>query len=167
MREIVLDTETTGLDPYDGHRVIEIGCVELVNHLPTNNHFHVYINPEREVPDDAIRIHGITNDFLVGKPLFTAVADAFIDFIGDATLVIHNAEFDIKFLNYELEKVKKEPQLVSYFPASKCLFVTFKSEEDAVRARNTLYGLCVPNVGGDEGAPEHFFLNVDFVEIGI
>ncbi len=109
MREIVLDTETTGLDPYDGHRVIEIGCVELVNHLPTNNHFHVYINPEREVPDDAIRIHGITNDFLVGKPLFTAVADAFIDFIGDATLVIHNAEFDIKFLNYELEKVKKEP----------------------------------------------------------
>lgn len=108
MREIVLDTETTGLDPYDGHRVIEIGCVELINHLPTKNHFHVYISPERVVPDDAIRIHGITNDFLVGKPLFSAVADAFIDYIGDATLIIHNAEFDIKFLNYELDKLGKE-----------------------------------------------------------
>ena len=108
MREIVLDTETTGLDPYDGHRVIEIGCVELINHLPTNNHFHVYINTERVVPDDAIRIHGITNDFLVDKPLFSAVADAFIDYIGDATLIIHDAEFDIKFLNYELDKLVKE-----------------------------------------------------------
>ncbi len=104
-REIVLDTETTGLSPVTGDRVVEIGCVELVNHIPTGRHFHVYINPEREVPDEAFRVHGLSTEFLRDKPLFAAEADNFLDFIGDATLVIHNAPFDMGFLNFELERI--------------------------------------------------------------
>jgi len=102
MREIVLDTETTGLDPKAGHRIVEIGCVELFNHAPTGNYLHEYINPERDMPDEAYRIHGLSNDFLADKPVFSAVAGKFLDFIGDATLVIHNAEFDMRFINAEL-----------------------------------------------------------------
>jgi DNA polymerase-3 subunit epsilon len=106
-REIVLDTETTGLSPVMGDRIVEIGCVELINHMPTGRHFHVYLNPERDVPDEAFRVHGLSTEFLRDKPLFGAEADAFLEFIGDGTLVIHNAPFDMGFLNFELEKVGK------------------------------------------------------------
>ena len=104
MREIVLDTETTGLDPVDGHRIVEIGAVELFNHLPTGKTYHQYINPQRLMPKEAFDIHGISDDHLRDKPVFPAIAKAFLDFIGDAQLVIHNAAFDLKFLNHELEK---------------------------------------------------------------
>lgn len=106
MREIVLDTETTGLDPVDGHRVIEIGCVELVDHLPTGASFQRYLNPERLVLDSE-RVHGITDQFLADKPLFAHVAEEFLDFLGDAPLVIHNAGFDLKFLNHELRRIAR------------------------------------------------------------
>ena len=103
-REIVLDTETTGLDPNNGDRLIEIGCVELVNRLPTGNEYHCFINPERDVPAEAEAVHGISTDFLRDKPLFADVADKFLEFIGGDTLVIHNASFDIGFLNAELSR---------------------------------------------------------------
>ncbi|MFW5678103.1 MAG: DNA polymerase III subunit epsilon [Rhodosalinus sp.] len=106
MREIVLDTETTGLDPFDGHRIVEIGAVELHNHVPTGRHFHEYIDPERPMPAEAFAVHGLGDDFLRGKPLFAAVSGAFVDFIGDAKLVIHNAEFDMRFLNAEFGRLK-------------------------------------------------------------
>lgn len=104
IREIVLDTETTGLSPQSGDRLVEIGCVELINHIPTGRHHHVYINPERSMPEEAFRVHGLGDDFLADKPLFRDVAEAFRAFIGDATLVIHNAPFDMGFLNAELER---------------------------------------------------------------
>jgi DNA polymerase-3 subunit epsilon len=104
MREIVLDTETTGFDPLQGDRMIEIGCVEIVNHLPTGKIYHQYFNPERDVPDAAVQVHGITNAFLEDKPLFLQEVDAFLDFIGDAPLVIHNAPFDMGFINAELTR---------------------------------------------------------------
>lgn len=102
-REIVLDTETTGMDPAEGHRIIEIGCVELFNHLPTGKVWHSYLNPEREVDAGATAVHGIKTDFLKDKPTFGEKVGEFLDFIQDATLVIHNAEFDVKFLNAELK----------------------------------------------------------------
>lgn len=104
-REIVLDTETTGLSPAEGHRVVEIGCVELINHVPTGRHWHHYFNPEREMPEEAQRIHGLDDKFLSDKPLFGIEAAAFLDFIAKDTLVIHNAGFDIGFLNAELERL--------------------------------------------------------------
>ena len=104
MREIVLDTETTGLDPVDGHRIVEIGAVELLNHMPTGRTYHQYINPERSVPKEAFDVHGIGDDQLRDKPVFARIGGAFLDFIGDARLVIHNAAFDLKFLNFELSK---------------------------------------------------------------
>ena len=106
LREIVFDTETTGLDETTD-RVIEIGCIELMNHVPTNKTFHVYINPEREVPENVIKVHGITSDFLKDKPKFE-IADDFLNFIKDSKLVAHNASFDIKFINSELKKIGKE-----------------------------------------------------------
>lgn len=102
MREIVLDTETTGLDPDSGDRIVEIGAVELLRHVPTGDTFHRYINPEREVPKEAVDVHGLDEDFLRDKPAFGAIAQEFLAFIGDAKLVIHNAAFDLKFLNAEL-----------------------------------------------------------------
>lgn len=102
IREIVLDTETTGLSPQGGDRLVEIGCVELINHIPTGKHFHVYINPQRSMPEEAFRVHGLSEEFLSDKPVFTEVADAFLEFIGDATLIIHNAPFDMGFLNAQL-----------------------------------------------------------------
>ncbi len=102
IREIVLDTETTGLSPNEGDRLVEIGCVELINHIPTGKNYHVYINPQRSMPEEAFRVHGLSEEFLADKPLFGAVAEEFLAFIGDATLVIHNAAFDIGFLNAEL-----------------------------------------------------------------
>jgi len=103
IREIVLDTETTGLSPQGGDRLVEIGCVELINHIPTGKNFHVYINPQRSMPEEAFRVHGLSEEFLSDKPLFKAVAEDFRAFIGDATLVIHNAPFDMGFLNAEME----------------------------------------------------------------
>jgi len=102
MREIVLDTETTGFDPKTGDRIVEIGAVELMRQVPTGNTYHQYINPERSMPDDAFQVHGLGDDFLRDKPVFKAIAQDFLDFIGDAKLVIHNAAFDMKFLNAEL-----------------------------------------------------------------
>ncbi|MCO6384184.1 DNA polymerase III subunit epsilon [Oceanicola sp. 502str15] len=107
MREIVLDTETTGFDPFSGDRIVEIGAVELVGHMPTGNHYHQYINPQRDMPTEAFEVHGISEEFLKDKPLFAAIAQDFLDFIGDAKLVIHNAAFDMKFLNAELGWVNK------------------------------------------------------------
>jgi DNA polymerase-3 subunit epsilon len=104
MREIVIDTETTGLDPVTGDRLVEIGCVELLNRFPTGNTFHRYLNPEREVPDSAFQVHGLSNDFLKDKPRFADVADELVAFLGDAPLVAHNAIFDLSFLNAELER---------------------------------------------------------------
>ncbi len=109
MREVVIDTETTGLDPYLGHRLIEIGCIELFNHVPTGKIFHTYLNPEREVTEEAFRIHGLSFDFLKDKQLFMDIAREFLDFIGDTTLVIHNATFDLKFINAELLKFEFPP----------------------------------------------------------
>lgn len=101
VRQIVLDTETTGLNPQEGHRVIEIGCVELLNRRLSGRHFHVYINPEREIDAGAVEVHGITNEFLADKPVFSTIVEDFINFIRDAELVIHNAPFDVGFLNHE------------------------------------------------------------------
>ena len=109
MREVVLDTETTGLDPADGHRIIEIGCVELIDHFPTSRTFQCYVNPERDMPAEAERVHGITGAFLADKPLFSAVVGELMDFLGDAPLVIHNAGFDLKFLNAELARIDGAP----------------------------------------------------------
>ncbi len=102
MREIVLDTETTGFEPSEGHRIVEIGAVELLNHMPTGEVYHQYINPERMMPKEAFDVHGLGDDFLRDKPVFRHVGQAFLDFVGDAPLVIHNASFDMKFLNAEL-----------------------------------------------------------------
>jgi DNA polymerase-3 subunit epsilon len=102
MREIVLDTETTGLDPADGHRIVEIGAVELFNHMPTGRTYHQYINPERLMPKEAFEVHGLGDDQLRDKPKFRQIGQAFLDFIGDSRLIIHNAAFDLKFLNAEL-----------------------------------------------------------------
>ncbi|HEX3858116.1 MAG TPA: DNA polymerase III subunit epsilon [Pseudolabrys sp.] len=107
MREIVLDTETTGLEPTQGHRLVEIGCVELLNRIPTGATFHCYLNPERDVPAEAFAIHGLSFDFLKSHKRFVEIADAFIEFIGDAPLVIHNAGFDHGFLNAELKRVER------------------------------------------------------------
>ena len=108
MREIVLDTETTGLDPQDGHRIVEIGAVELHNHVPTGNVYHQYINPLITMPDQAFAIHGLSDEFLSDKPKFSEIAKEFLDFIGSAKLVIHNAAFDIKFINAELKRIDKD-----------------------------------------------------------
>lgn len=108
MREIALDTETTGLDPAEGHRIIEIGCVEIYNRIRTGKIFHAYVNPERGVPAESFNIHGISGEFLRDKPLFTDVKDDFLDFIGNDPLVIHNAAFDMKFINSELYKLGEE-----------------------------------------------------------
>ncbi len=108
MREIALDTETTGLEPRDGHRIVEIGCVEMVGRIRTGKHFHAYLNPERDMPPEAFRVHGLSTEFLMDKPLFSESAEEFLAFIGEDALVIHNAAFDMKFLNAELTKVGKE-----------------------------------------------------------
>ena len=107
MREIVLDTETTGLDPNQGHRLVEVGCVELLNRIPTGATFHAYLNPERDMPAEAFAIHGLSSEFLKDKPLFADVADDFLAFIGDDPLVIHNASFDHGFLCAELKRVER------------------------------------------------------------
>jgi DNA polymerase-3 subunit epsilon len=109
MREIVLDTETTGLDPLRGDRLVEIGCVELFNRMPTGVTFHRYFNPERDMPAEAFAVHGLSTEFLADKPFFHEVVEEFLVFIGDAPLVIHNASFDISFINAELDRIKRPP----------------------------------------------------------
>lgn len=112
MRQIILDTETTGLDPQQGHRVIEIGCVEVINRRRTGRSYHQYIQPDREIDDGAMEVHGITNEFLVDKPRFADIAQAFLDFVVGAELVIHNAPFDIGFLHHELKLLGKSTSLI-------------------------------------------------------
>ena len=107
MREIALDTETTGISPRDGHRIIEIGALELMHHLPTGRKLHLYINPEREIDDGAVAVHGITSDFLADKPVFADIVDEFLAFVGDDPMVIHNASFDMGFLNAELKRLDR------------------------------------------------------------
>jgi DNA polymerase-3 subunit epsilon len=107
MREIVIDTETTGLDPLQGHRMVEVGCIELVNRFPSGRTFHRYLNPERDVPAEACEVHGLTNEFLRDKPFFPEIADDLLAFIGDAPLVAHNALFDLGFVNAELDRCAK------------------------------------------------------------
>ncbi len=110
MREIVFDTETTGFDPFEGHRIIEIGCVELINHVPTGRTYQQYINPERSMSEDNIAVHGLTEEFLSDKPVFREIADGFLEFIGsDSMLIAHNASFDMKFLNAELSWLGYQP----------------------------------------------------------
>ena len=108
MREIVFDTETTGFDPKTGDRIVEIGALELINHIPSGEKFHVYVNPERDMPQSAFDVHGLSEEFLSDKPLFTEVADGFLEFCGDAPLIAHNASFDMKFINAELIKSGRE-----------------------------------------------------------
>lgn len=108
-REIALDTETTGLDPFAGHRVVEIGCVEMRNRIRTGQVFHIYLNPDREMPDEAFRIHGLSAEFLSNKPRFEEIAGDFLEFVGDSPFVIHNAAFDLKFLNWELKRMGRMP----------------------------------------------------------
>src|SRR5579862_709280 len=109
MREIVIDTETTGLDPQAGHRIVEIACVELVHHVPSGRRFHRYVNPERDMPAEALAVHGLTAEFLAAHPPFAASADELAAFIGDDRLVIHNAEFDLAFINAELGRLGRPP----------------------------------------------------------
>ncbi len=112
MREIALDTETTGINPQDGHRIIEIGALELMHHLPTGRKLHLYINPEREIDDGAAAVHGITSEFLSDKPIFADIVDEFLTFIGLDKLVIHNATFDMAFINAELERLERPALLM-------------------------------------------------------
>lgn len=114
MREIVLDTETTGLDPLAGHRIVEIACIELVHHVPTGRAFHRYVNPGRDIPADAHGVHGLTEEFLASHPPFASIADELLGFIGSDPLVIHNAEFDLAFLNAELARLDRSPLVLSH-----------------------------------------------------
>jgi DNA polymerase III subunit epsilon len=109
VREIVLDTETTGLDPASGHRVVEIGAIELLNAIPTGQSFHVYLDPERDMPEEAFRVHGLPLEFLTGKPLFSVICGDLVEFLGEARIVAHNAEFDMRFLNAELARLDLAP----------------------------------------------------------
>jgi DNA polymerase-3 subunit epsilon len=109
MREIVLDTETTGVDCLAGHRIVELGCLELVNHVPTSRTFHRYINPERDIPEEVVAIHGIDNAKVADCPIFAEIAGEFLEFIGEAPLVIHNADFDMRFLNMEVTRLGFPP----------------------------------------------------------
>ncbi len=139
MRQIFLDTETTGLYPDHGHRIIEIAAVEMIQRRPTNSHFHVYLNPEREIDLAAQEVHGITLEFLQDKPLFDAVASEFIEFIKDAEVIIHNAPFDVGFLNMELGRIGQQPI------ATMCdkITDTLKMAKDARPGqRNNLNALC-------------------------
>lgn len=137
MREIVMDTETTGLDPFDGHRIVEIGGVELENHMPTGRTYHQYINPQRDMPAEAFAVHGISSERLSKEPFFSQIADAFLEFIGDARLVIHNASFDMKFINAELKWIKRPP-----IPFDRALDTLAIARTKFPGAQNSLDALC-------------------------
>ncbi len=137
MREIVLDTETTGLSPRDGDRIVEIGCIELVNHVATGETYHQYVNPERPMPEEALAIHGLSDEFLSGQPVMADVVDGFVEFIGDATLVIHNAEFDMRFINAELDRLGREE-----LPMSRAVDTVRMAREKFPGAPASLDALC-------------------------
>ena len=142
MRQIILDTETTGLDPKDGHRVIEIGCIELVNRRLTDQTFHVYINPERQIDQEAIDVHGITNEFLADKPNFAGIADEFVEFIRGAELIAHNASFDINFLDSELSRIPQAPNIFSLMHGGAAIDTLAMAKEKRPGKRNSLDALC-------------------------
>lgn len=137
MREVVLDTETTGLDPNTGDRIVEIGAVELLNHMPTGKTYHQYINPQRDMPEGAFAVHGLSAEFLSDKPLFADIAQNFLEFVGDSKMVIHNASFDMKFLNAELKWVNK-PEL----PWAQALDTLAIARKKFPGAQNSLDALC-------------------------
>ena len=137
MREICLDTETTGLKPEEGHRIVEIGAVELNNHIPTGRTFHVYLNPERDMPPEAYEVHGLSVEFLSDKPLFSQIAEDFLAFIEDAALVIHNAEFDRAFLNWELQM-----HGFDMIPAEQCIDTLLIARRKHPMGPNSLDALC-------------------------
>jgi len=140
MRQIVLDTETTGLDPAQGHKLIELGCVELLDRKLTGRHLHLYINPEREVEAGALEVHGITNQFLADKPVFGAVADSFLEFVEGAELVIHNAPFDIGFLDHELASLGRNYKSMSDYCAVLDTLVLARKKHPG--QKNNLDALC-------------------------
>jgi len=135
-REIVLDTETTGLSPLTGDRVVEIGGVELINHIPTGRNFHKYINPERQMNEEAFRVHGLSDEFLADKPRFHEVADELREFLGEAVVIAHNAPFDVQFLNFEFEKARR-PSL-----ANEIIDTVVLAREKHPGARVSLDALC-------------------------
>lgn len=137
LREVVFDTETTGLDPYQGHRLIEIGCIELLNRIPTGQVFHRYINPQRDVPAEAFAVHGLSAEFLSDKPLFGEIAGELVDFLGDAPLVAHNAMFDLGFLNAELERVDRQS-----IPRARLVDTLLLARRKYPGAQNRLDDLC-------------------------
>lgn len=137
MREIVLDTETTGLSPQEGHRIVEIGCLELYNHLPTGRSFHYYLNPQRDMPTEAFNVHGLSDAFLSDKPVFSEIVEEFLNFIAEDTLIIHNASFDMKFLNAELLTHQKSP-----LPAQRAKCTLQMARKKFPGAGNSLDALC-------------------------
>ncbi|HEY8330079.1 MAG TPA: DNA polymerase III subunit epsilon [Pseudomonas sp.] len=142
MRYVVLDTETTGLEAREGHRIIEIGCVEVIGRRLTGRHFHVYINPEREVDEGALAVHGISTEFLADKPRFGEVVDEFFEFIKGAELIIHNAAFDIGFINHEFARLKDRPQLGEVLDHCSVLDTLLMARERHPGQRNSLDALC-------------------------
>jgi DNA polymerase-3 subunit epsilon len=137
MREIVFDTETTGFEPGDGHRIVEIGCVELVDHFPTGRTFQAYLNPERDVPIESQRVHGLSAEFLADKALFAHIAEEFLEFLGDAPLVIHNASFDLKFINAEFKRTGHPP-----IPLARAIDTIEIAKRKVPGARYSLDELC-------------------------
>ena len=137
MREIVLDTETTGLDPKSGDRIVEIGAIELFNHMPTGKTFHEYLNPEKKMPQEAFAVHGLSDDFLKGKPFFRQIMENFTKFIGESKMVIHNAAFDMKFLNAELLKAGGRP-----YPLDQAIDTLTIARKKFPGAQNSLDALC-------------------------
>lgn len=137
MREIVLDTETTGFKPSDGHRIVEIGCVELQNHVPTGGTFHKYINPERDMPTEAFQVHGLSEGFLSDQPVFAEIVGEFLEFVGETKLVIHNAGFDMAFINAELKKLGFAP-----IPMSQAIDTVRMARDKFPGAQASLDALC-------------------------
>ena len=142
MRQVILDTETTGLDPSQGHRVIEIGAIEMVNRRQTQRTFHVYINPERLVDPEAMAVHGITDEFLADKPNFAGIVDEFVDFIRGAELIAHNAKFDVGFLDAELARIPGAPQMNELMHGGAALDTYAMAREKRPGKRNSLDALC-------------------------
>ena len=139
MRQIIMDTETTGLEPSKNHRIVEIGCVEMINRKLTGNTFHVYLNPERIMDEDVIRIHGITNEFVQDKPIFAEIAQDFIAFIKDSEMIAHNAQFDVNFLNYELKWMNTSRKIEDYCTIIDSLVLAKKKHPGQ---KNNLDALC-------------------------
>lgn len=137
MREIVLDTETTGLSPRDGDRIVEIGCVELMNYLPTGETFHTYINPQRDMPIEAFNVHGLSAEFLSDKPKFADIAQDFLDFIADSKLIIHNASFDMSFLRHEMSMIRQDA-----FETNEILDTLLEARKKHPGSPNSLDALC-------------------------